>query len=141
MTDHGSQERTSNYDAAQSRAFLRDSLPAVAALVLIQGSLIVIDPEGAITGWTLIWSLLPLVPACFLGWAQIRCLRRADEFQRLVQLEAMAIGFGAMVLLAFAGGLLDAAELGDPAQFLQITFIGGILAWFGAWALLAARAG
>jgi hypothetical protein len=48
------------------------------------------------------------------------------RYQRKVQLEAMASGFGAMAMLALAGGLLDAAGIGDPRQSLQVTFIAGI---------------
>ena len=81
------------------------------------------------------WSFSPLVPALWLMWTQLRSLRRADEYQRVVQLEAMAIGFGAVLLLSFTGGLLDAAGMGNPAQSLQVTFIGGVLVWVGALAL------
>ena len=38
-------------------------------------------------------------------------------------------------LLALAGGLFDAAGIGDPRQWLQVTFIAGVLAWIGALAV------
>jgi len=44
-----------------------------------------------------------------------------------------------VVLLTLAGGLFDAAGLGDPRQSLQISFIGGILAWEGALAVKTRR--
>lgn len=80
-------------------------------------------------------SLSPLVPALWLMWTQLRSLRRADEFQRIGQLEAMAIGFGAVLLLSFMGGLLDAAGMENPNLSLQVTFIGGVLVWVGALAI------
>ena len=118
---------------------MRDLWPGMLALVLAQGSLIVLDPEvnGTADAWIVAWSLLPLLPAAWLVWAQLRSLRRADEYQRTLQLEAMSIGFGAVILLALAGGLLDAADIGDPAQWLQLTFIGGILTWVTALAIKA----
>jgi hypothetical protein len=68
-------------------------------------------------------------------WTQLRSVRRADEYQRVILLEAMSIGFAFVLILSLAGGLLDAAGLGDPAQSLQITFIAGVLAWVGALAV------
>jgi hypothetical protein len=82
----------------------------------------------------------PLAAALWLVWAQMRSLRRSDEYQRKVQLEAMAIGFGTVMLLALAGGLLDAAQIGDPRQSLQVTFIAGILTWIAALAIKLLRA-
>ena len=103
--------------------------------MVLQGSLILLNPQGGEGGWYLLWSLSPLVPALWLMWTQLRSVRRADEYQRVILLEAMSIGFGVVLLLSLVGGLLDAAGLGDPAQSLQITFIAGILAWVGALAV------
>jgi len=128
-------DRQSASDKARERAALRDAVPAFATLLVFQGSLILWNPQGEPSGWYLLWSFSPLVPALWLMWTQLRSLRRADEYQRVVQLEAMAIGFGAVLLLSFTGGLLDAAGMGNPAQSLQVTFIGGVLVWVGALAL------
>ncbi len=138
--DGTERERKSTSDAARERAALRDMVPAVVLLIVVQGSLLLLDPDGGASTANVVWSLLPMVPALWLVWAQLRSLRRADELQRIVQLEAMAIGFGATLLLALLGGLLDAAGIGDPRQSLQITFIGGMLAWLGALGVAAARA-
>ena len=128
-------DRKSASDKARERAALRDAVPAFVTLLVFQGSLILLNPHGDPSGWYLLWSFSPLVPALWLMWTQLRSLRRADEYQRVVQLEAMAIGFGAVLLLSFTGGLLDAAGMGNPAQSLQVTFIGGVLVWVGALAL------
>lgn len=133
-------DRLSRSDLARRRAMLRDTVPAVLVLVVVQGSLLLLDPQGGASGWNLAWSLLPLLPVGWLVWAQLRSLRRADELQRTVQLEAMAIAFGAVLVLSLAGGLLDAAGLGDPRQSLQVTFIGGVLTWLGALLVLGGRA-
>jgi hypothetical protein len=135
---HG--ERRSASDVARDRAMLRDIAPGLVALVVSQGSLVLVDPDGRSSAWNVVWSLLPLVPALWLLWTQVRSLRRADELQRTSQLEALAIGFGATITLALAGGLLDAAGIGTPSQSLQITFIVGIVAWIGALAVQTARA-
>lgn len=141
MVDDRDAIRTSTSDVVRRRAFFRDVVPAVTFLVVTQGSLVLLDPDGGASTRNLVWSLLPLLPACWLGWAVLRSLERADELQRVVQLQAMAIGFGACVLLSLAGGLLDAAGIGTASQWLQITFIGGVLAWVGALGVLSWRAG
>ena len=132
-------ERRSASDLARDRAALRDIVPGFAALIVTQGSLVVLNPDGRTGAWHVVWSLLPLVPVLWLVWAQLRSLRRADEFQRVVQLEAMAVGFGAVVVVSLLGGLLDAAGIGNPRQSLQLTFIVGTLVWIGALAIKTAR--
>ncbi len=75
--------------------------------------------------WNLVWSLLPLLPVAWLVSALLRSLRRADEYQRMVQLEALAIGFATVMIVALAGSLLDVASVGDARQSLQITLSPG----------------
>ena len=120
---------------ARDRAALQDLAPGLLALVLTQGTLVVLDPGAAKDGWRVLWALSPLLAALWLVWAQWRSLRRADEYQQVVQLEAMAVGFGTAITVALVGGLLDAAQLGDARQSLQITFIAGVLAWVVALAV------
>ena len=132
--------RKSSSDVARDRAAVRDMAPAMVTLVVLQGSLNLLDPNGPVTPWYVVWSLSPLLPALWLVWAQLRSLRRADEYQRIMQLEAMAIGFGAVIMLSLAGGLLDGAGIGDPRQWLQVTSIVGVLAWAGALTIKTSRA-
>lgn len=128
-------ERLSASDLVRRRAGLRDTWPGLVAVVVLQGSLLAADPGQPARGWVLAWSLSPIVPAGWLAWAQWRGLRRADELQRTVQLEALAVGFGAMFLLALTGGLLEAAGVGEPRQYLQVTLIAGVLVWTAALAV------
>lgn len=117
----------------------RDVLPGVVLLLAVQASLIALDPDGRASASNLAWSLLPAIPAIWLVWSQLRSRRRADERQRIMQLEAMAVGFGAVIFLSFAGGLLDAAGIGSARQSLQVTFIVGTLAWVLALVIGARR--
>lgn len=109
------------------------------ALLVTQGSLILVDPDGGASALNLFWSLLPLVPAAWLIWVVRRSLGRADEYQRVVQLEALAIGFATVMMVVFAGGLLDAAGIGDARQSLQVAFVVGIVTWFTALAVKTRR--
>jgi len=135
------ERRKSQSDVRRERAAVRDAAPAVVVLIVAQGSLLALDPDGGASARNLAWSLLPLLPAAWLVWAQVRSLRRADELQRIVQLEAMAVGFGAVMLLLLAAGLLEGAGVGDPRQSLQITFIAGVLVWVAALGFKMRRAG
>lgn len=141
LTQKTARERKSSSDVARDRAALRDAVPAMVTLLVVQGSLILLDPHGPVTAWYLVWSFSPLVPALWLVWVQLRSLRRADEYQRTLQLEAMAIGFGAVIMLSLIGGLLEGARMGDSRQSLQVAFMGGVFAWAGALIIKTRRAG
>jgi positive regulator of sigma E activity len=61
--------------------------------------------------------------------AEVRRLRRADEYQRTQQLESLALAYVVVVVLLFGAGLLDSLGVGDARVSLQVSFIGGVLAW------------
>jgi hypothetical protein len=126
---------SSQFERRQSRLAWRQAAPA--ALTLVASELVVasLDLDAGSTWWHVAVSLLPLIPAVCLVWVQWLIVRRADEFQRTAHLEALAVGFGVAMLAALTGGLLDAADVGSNAQWLQITFIGGVLAWVTALAV------
>ena len=131
--------RVSNLERRQSRAALRDALPAVVALVASEALVASLELDADSNRWHLVVSLIPLLPAAWLGWVQLRSLRRSDEFQRIAQLEAMSVGFAAAMFVALTGGLLEAADVGSSTQFLQLTFIVGILCWVAALAIRLRR--
>ncbi len=125
----------SQSDRRRDRAEMRDSLPALAFIAGAQAILWTTDPDG-FTPANVIWALLSVAAVAWFVWVQVRSLRRADEYQRRFRLEALAIGFGAVMVLATAGSILDALEIGDPRQYLHITSGGGMLAWLGAHGLM-----
>ncbi|GIJ54143.1 hypothetical protein [Virgisporangium aurantiacum] len=132
------ENRQSRSDKVRTRAWFLDWLPALVAL----GILSVISELGLFGSdgsWKLFWSLLYLAPGLWIVRAVIRSLRRADEYQRRQQLEALAIGFGVLVMAIYAIGLLQAADVGDLRQQVQISFIGSILTWIAALLLKTAR--
>ena len=120
------------YEVRQRRAAVRDAAPALAALVAAEVAVATFDLDAQSNRWHIVLALLPLVPAVWLVWVQWRVLRRSDELQRRAHLEAAAIGFAVAMMAALTGGLLHAADVGSDAQWLQITFIGGILTWLCA---------
>lgn len=132
------QRRLSQSDQQRSRAAWHDALPVVAVLAVAAVSTLLSDPDKS-TAWNVVWVAASLAAAVALVWAQVRSLGRADEYQRTKQLQAFAVGFAAIVLLTFAGGLLQALGVGESAQWLQVSFIGGVLAWCAALAVNSAR--
>lgn len=133
--------RKSVSDVERDRAAVREIVPAMVMLLVMQGSLIALDPDGRASVGRVIWSMSPIVPALWLVWAQVRILRRSDDYQRVLHLEAMAFGFAVVIAASFGGSLLDAARVGSARQSLQVAFQAGLLAWLAAlaWKLKPAR--
>jgi hypothetical protein len=120
--------RDSTSDLRRGRAELWDWLPAVASLVVLS-VISELRAFGSDDSLKLFWSLLNLIPGLLIVRVVIRNLRRADEYQRVAQLEALAVGFGAMMLAIYTIGLLQAAGVGDLRQLVQISFIASMVIW------------
>jgi len=86
-------------------------------------------PEGP-TSW--IVAALPTVAAGFLLLAFGRFLRDTDEFQRLIQLQALALGFGGSFFLLTGYQVFEqvgapAADLSDVGLVMPLLYMVGIL--------------
>jgi hypothetical protein len=66
-------------------------------------------PKGSV--WRFATDLLPLLPAGVLLWSFIRIFRRADELQRRIVYEALAVAFVATLSVTVAGAFLQGAGL------------------------------
>ena len=114
--------------AAASRAYARELFAAMAAYavaVLVTVKLTPdIDPVVRVP-----FVLIPLIPSAFALRAYLRYLGRMDELGRKIQLEALAIGFGAAGMLTFAYGFLENAgfpQLSYVFVFPLMIFLWGI---------------
>ncbi len=56
-------------------------------------------------------SLLPMLPGSAIAWVILRQIRRLDELQRRIQLEALGFAFALTALLTFGYGFLELAGL------------------------------
>lgn len=101
-------EHKTPLERRQRSGYLRDFVPAVVAyLVLLPIALTLVGDEVTTLGeWALI--VLAVVPALWGVRAVVRQLRRLDEYQRLVQLESMAAGFGVAMVAAITLGFVGA---------------------------------
>ena len=57
------------------------------------------------------------VPLAAFGWfiaTEVRAIRRSDELQQRIQLEALAVAYPAAIMLVYALGLLERAGVSVP---------------------------
>jgi hypothetical protein len=137
MAAHQS-SRESRSDVDRTRAAWRDALPGLAVLALAAVAMFAFDDPGPNAG-TGIWAVLMLAATGLFMWAEVRSLQRADEYQRMLQLQALAVGFAVVVVLLQVASLLVATQLMDARQGLQISFLGGLAGWLGVRALKARK--
>ncbi|GAB2975490.1 hypothetical protein [Frigoribacterium salinisoli] len=108
-------------ERAAHRPYYRDlTLGMVAYGLLLAAAIAFGDLEGD-SPWRFAWALLPVLPLAFVLVAVVRLLPRLDEYQRQLQLQALATGFGAAVLAALATGFLAFA---------------GLQGWWSSWVVL-----
>lgn len=116
-------------DRAARRALALEGAPvSVFGLVaLALGS----QPATTTSGravWLSVTTLFVLAVAVVF----FRTFRRGDEYQRKIQLESMAVGFGAVLVALQVAGLLAASGIGDLQQSFQLIILGGIVVWQAA---------
>ena len=114
--------------AAATRSYTRELLIAMAAYVVAVLVTVRLTPDidPAIRAP---FVLIPLIPSAFALRAYVRYLGRMDELGRRIQLEALAIGFGAAGMLTFAYGFLENAgfpQLSYVFVFPLMLFLWGI---------------
>jgi hypothetical protein len=89
-------------------------------------------PAGALP-WVV--AALPCLAAVLVLIAYARFLAEADELQRLIQLQALALGFGGTLFVAagwklFARAGAPPADLGDLVMAMALFYsLGSLLGW------------
>jgi hypothetical protein len=123
----------------QRRAYTRDLLVAsagyCAALFVVKLAV------GKHLDNPLEWALmvLPVLPVLWGVRAVVRHLRELDEYQRILQLQSLAAGFGAVMVTAITLGFAGiASTVGDLAGL--IVFMVGIVTWSAVQILQCRRA-
>jgi hypothetical protein len=122
--------RTSHSDRLRLRADVRGMLPGLVGFAVTDVSLDVFKPDGLASAWNFLWSLSPMLFVLWIALALVKSVRRADEYQRLVQFESMAAGFAAAMIVAIVSSLLDAARI------VETTNAGGVVLYAGGFAWL-----
>jgi uncharacterized membrane protein YjfL (UPF0719 family) len=121
-------ETEAERDRAARRALFIEGTPVVVLglVALPLGS----QPASTGTGKALFISVTALFVVAVVV-VMYRAFRRADEYQRKIQLESMAVGFAAVLVALQIAGLLAASGIGELQQSFQLIIIGGILTWQG----------
>ena len=88
------------------------------------GSIELLTHVGIARPWRDLVALSPMLPAAATAWVILRELRRMDELQRRIQLEALGFSFAGTAILTFSYGFLEG--LGYPR-----------LSMFTVWPVLA----
>ena len=112
----------------QRSAYRREFLPSIIGYgVVLAVSLSLVDDDiDTIGEWILV--MLPVVPALWGVRAIVRHLRRVDEYQRMLQLEAMAAGFGVSMVVSLTLGFVGVAGTATVAAG-WIVYSAGMVTW------------
>jgi zinc transporter ZupT len=90
-------------------------IASIAYAILLVGSMATIK-FGGITGLpAVLLALLPLAAGVYVVLAVRDFIVAADELQRKIQLEALAMAMAGTFLLLLAGSLLPIAEIDEPS--------------------------
>ncbi|MFV0258855.1 MAG: hypothetical protein ACK5PP_10460 [Acidimicrobiales bacterium] len=113
-------------DLRERNRYLRELVPPM--VVYTVSVVIVTATVDAGTAGAAFWMLIPVIPLCVAAIAVYRSIRRADEYTRYRQYQAMAIGFGGAMMAAITVGWLGVV---DAAPFYSgwLVFGVGMLGW------------
>jgi hypothetical protein len=78
-------------------------------------------------------AILPLVLGALVVWSYVRFVREADELQRAIQLNALAVSFGVTVVASLAYPALQL--VGAPASGATVFTALGVLLYLGGVSL------
>ncbi|MGK6313569.1 hypothetical protein [Neorhizobium sp. DT-125] len=63
-------------------------------------------------------ALLPMVPALTVCWVVLRQLRRMDELQQRIQIEAIGLAFAGTAVITFGYGFLEIVGFSRLSMFV-----------------------
>jgi hypothetical protein len=111
-------------DMTSKRYFKELGATLAAYGVVLVGSIELLTHADVARPWRDLIALSPMIPAAAMAWIILRELRRMDELQRRIQLEALGFSFAGTAILTFSYGFLEG--LGYPR-----------LSMFTVWPVLA----
>ena len=115
-------------DRAKARAYNREFWPGMVAYGLV---LVAVLTWGGLDGhspWRFVWALAPVVPAAWVVRAVFRHARRVDEYQKLLMVQSIAVGFAVAMLTSISLGFLAIAGL-QMTEAPWIVYGAGMLGW------------
>jgi hypothetical protein len=92
----------------QRKQYVKELAAALVAYgVVLFGSIELLTHVQVARPWRDLVALSPMLPAAAMAWVMLRDLRRMDELQRRIQLEALGFSFAGTALLTFSYGFLE----------------------------------
>lgn len=104
----------------------------VLTAVLVWGHL---DGNSA---WRYLWAVLPVIPALWTVRAVLRHVHRIDDYQRLLLLQGLGVGFAVAMIAALTLGFLGIAGLAMQGAG-WVVYGAGMLGWIIASRLAKKR--
>jgi hypothetical protein len=111
MTSTLDSDRPSAGDRANARAYSREFWPGMAAYALVLTAVLTWADLDGHSPWRFVWALAPVLPAAWTVRTVVRQVHRVDEYQRLLLLRSLAVGFAVAMLAAITLGFLAIAGL------------------------------
>jgi len=137
MTNNLDSRTVSAGDRQRSRSYHREFWPGIAAYVVLVSLCPLLTRAADGSPWRYLWAVLPVLPALWVLRAVVRHLRRIDDYQRLLMLRGLGVGFGLAMVASLTLGLLELAGLDLPTGW--IVYGVGMLGWAIAAATAARR--
>jgi hypothetical protein len=91
-------------DRVRTRAYHRDFWPSIVGYVTVLTAVLI---WGGLDGGSpsrFLWALLPVVPALWTVRAVLRHVRRIDDYQQLLLLHGLAVGFAIAMIASLTVG-------------------------------------
>ncbi len=124
-------------DRARTRAYLREFVPGMVAYVVLLTAAVSWGHLDGQSPARFAWALLPVLPALWVVRAVVRHVGRLDDYQRLLLLQSLAVGFALAMVAALTVGFLGLAGLSLPAGW--VVYVVGMLGWLVAGAVAQRR--
>lgn len=131
MTSNLDRRRGSTGDRIRTRAYLRDFGLAMTGYAVVLTAVLVWGHLDGSSPARFAWALLPVVPTLFIVRAVLKHVERVDDYQRLLLLKGLSVGFAVAMVAAVTVGFLGAAGMALPDAGWSI-YAAGMLGWLGA---------
>jgi glucose-6-phosphate-specific signal transduction histidine kinase len=128
MTSKLDNESATASERATARAYSREFWPAMVGYAVVLVATLTWGHLDGDSPLRFVWALAPVIPAVWIVRAVFRQVHRVDEYQRLLLLKSLAVGFAVAMLAAITLGFLANAGLRfTDAPWLMLA--AGMLGW------------
>ena len=138
MTNKLDSKDRSEGDREKSRAYQGEFWPGILAYAVVLVGVLVWGELDGDSPWRFLWAVLPVIPALWIVRAVLRHVRRIDDYQRLLLLQALGGGFAVAMIASVTLAFLEIAGLSVPGVGWIIYGV-GMLGWIVSGAVVGRR--